>query len=82
MINDRKFTVLLLDIINDIRIEPLEAESELKSYSQSYKKKRYVLFLRTIRDVLHISSDNGYYRLDQFQYLVIFEMSPSTSLTP
>ena len=48
MINDRKFTVLLLDMINDIRIEPLEAESELKSYSQSYKKKRYILFLRTI----------------------------------
>ena len=48
MINDRKFTVLLLDMINDIRIEPLEAESELKSYSQSYKKKRYVLFLRIL----------------------------------
>ena len=58
MINDRKITMFLLDMITDIRIEPLEAESELKSYSQSYKKKRYVLFLRTIRDVLHISSDN------------------------
>ena len=43
-----KITVFLLDIINDIRIEPLEAESEIKSYSQSYKKKRYILFLRTI----------------------------------
>ena len=48
MINDRKITMFLLDMITDIRIEPLEAESELKSYSQSYKKKRYVLILRTI----------------------------------
>ena len=34
-------------MINERRMEPPEVESELKIYSQTYKKKRYILFFST-----------------------------------
>ena len=43
----QKIYSVFIDLINERRMEPPEVESELKIYSQTYKKKRYILFFST-----------------------------------